>query len=213
MKLTAQQLHSYADDGFLVLPDVVDRKTVERARKALMTRIADGQANPLHAYVNDSAVVACFGRDVCAAAAELAGVRKRFAPPRVTYTVSVFPTTQEWKWPPPHIDHAHEKDGFQTFPAPFRIACMIYLTDVQQHGGSTVVWPGSHRRLEALAMTDPQRYKYLATLYRDISKLDLGCPKEIVANAGDALFYHYLCAHSGSNNTRTQPRLALNHKW
>jgi ectoine hydroxylase-related dioxygenase (phytanoyl-CoA dioxygenase family) len=213
MKLTTQQLHSYADDGFLLLPEAVDRKTVERARRVLLDRIANEQANPLHAFVKDSAVVGCFGRDVCATAAELAGVGKRLAPPTVTYTVTVFPTTQEWSWPPPHLDHAHEKDGYQTFPPPFLIACMIYLTDIQPHGGGTVVWPGSNRRLEAVATSDPQRYKYLAALYRDISKIDLGSPREIMASAGDALFYHYLCAHSGSTNNGTEPRLALNHKW
>ena len=90
---------------------------------------------------------------------------------------------------------------------------MIYLTDVQPHGGGTVVWPGSHRRLETLASSHPQRYKYLATLYRDISTLDLGSPREINARAGDVLYYHYLCAHSGSTNTGPGPRLALNHKW
>jgi len=36
---------------------------------------------------------------------------------------------------------------------------------------------------------------------------------ETTPGAGDVLFYHYLCAHAGSQNTSTQPRLALNMKW
>ena len=75
------------------------------------------------------------------------------------------------------------------------------------------MWPGSHRRLEQLAASDLGRYKYLAALNREISKLTLGDPKEITARTGDVLFYQYLCVHAGSTNTGKEPRLALNHKW
>jgi ectoine hydroxylase-related dioxygenase (phytanoyl-CoA dioxygenase family) len=75
------------------------------------------------------------------------------------------------------------------------------------------VWPGSHRRLEELAKSNIQHYKYMASLFRDIGKVDLGCPVEITAGAGDVLFYQYLCAHSGSSNSGANPRFALNHKW
>jgi ectoine hydroxylase-related dioxygenase (phytanoyl-CoA dioxygenase family) len=75
------------------------------------------------------------------------------------------------------------------------------------------VWPGSHRRLEELAKSNIERYEYMASVYRDIATLDLGSPKEITARAGDALFYQYLCAHSGSSNSGRTSRFALNHKW
>ena len=42
---------------------------------------------------------------------------------------------------------------------------------------------------------------------------DLGMPMELRPNRGDVLFYHFLCAHSGSKNTNSQPRFALNTKW
>ena len=45
-----------------------------------------------------------------------------------------------------------------TTPRAFRVACMVYLSDVAPHGGGTVVWPGSHRKLEALARSDLDRY-------------------------------------------------------
>jgi ectoine hydroxylase-related dioxygenase (phytanoyl-CoA dioxygenase family) len=51
------------------------------------------------------------------------------------------------------------------------------------------------------------------TLNQEIDRADLGEPVEVTAKAGDILFYHYLCAHSGSQNTTPHPRLALNHKW
>jgi ectoine hydroxylase-related dioxygenase (phytanoyl-CoA dioxygenase family) len=213
MRLEVEQIQSYIFDGFLLLSDLVDRKTVEEARRALIEHIGRPHENSLHAFVKDPAVSACFNKNICSAATELAGVRKRFAPPSTVYTITVFPTSEPWVWPLPHIDHAREEDAHRTFPAPFSVGCLIYLSDIQSHSGGTVVWPGSHRRLQELAAANPEQYKYLASLNRDISQLDLGSPKEITAHAGGALFYHYLCGHSGSANLGTEPRFALNHKW
>jgi len=131
----------------------------------------------------------------------------------VAYAISVLPTANVWEWPNPHIDHAIEKDAYKTFPRPFRIGCLIYLNDIPRHAGGTVVWPGSHRQLAALAAASPRRYEFLASLNRDIQKVPLREPLEIIAAAGDVLFYDYLCAHAGSANVGTEPRLALNHKW
>ena len=213
MNPTSQQIRSYTNDGFLLLSGLVERKTVERARQALLRHVSHVHSNTYHAFVSDSAVLACFNKDICSTASQLAGVRKRFAPPATVYTISVFPTAEEWKWPAAHIDHAREEDAHQTFPPPFTIGCLIYLTDIQPHCGGTVVWPGSHLRLEARAAAEPERYRHLSSLNRDIEKFDLGDPIEITAQSGDVLFYHYLCAHAGSGNTGTEPRLALNHKW
>src|SRR5262249_4820131 len=212
MGLAPQQIQSYSDEGFLLLPDAIDAETVERARQLLEQKVANASENPYHAFVTDSVVSACFNKKVCDAAAQLVKVRS-FRPPRTVYTVTVFPTSSVWEWPSPHIDHAREEDAHRTFPPPFRVACLVYLTDVPPHSGGTIVWPGSHRRLEEQARSNLDVYKYLAALNRDISKMDLGQPEEITAEAGDVLFYQYLCAHSGSINCGATPRFALNHKW
>jgi ectoine hydroxylase-related dioxygenase (phytanoyl-CoA dioxygenase family) len=146
-------------------------------------------------------------------AAQLAGAARVFPAPQTTYTICVHPENCSWQWPDPHIDHALEKDAHRTFPPPFQIACLIYLNDVETHSGATIVWPGSHRQLENLARSRPSEYALLWSLNRDIPKLILAEPLEILARAGDVLFYHCLCAHAGSTNAGTQTRLALNHKW
>jgi hypothetical protein len=213
MNLEPQQIQSYTDEGFLLLSDAIDAETVERARQVLTRKLSNAGKNPYHAFVMDRAVRACFTEKVREAAAELAGVAKRFRAPWRVYTITVLPTKGPWEWPSPHIDHAREEDGHLTFPPAFRIACLIFLSDVQPHSGATIVWPGSHRRLQGLARSNVERYKYMASVQRDISKADLGVPKEIIAEAGDVLLYHYLCAHSGSSNTSPAPRFALSHKW
>jgi ectoine hydroxylase-related dioxygenase (phytanoyl-CoA dioxygenase family) len=90
---------------------------------------------------------------------------------------------------------------------------LIYLTPISQHAGGTVVWPGSHRQLESIARSRPEDFEFLYALNEEIAKVPLRNPVEILTEAGDVLFYHYLCAHAGSTNTGDTVRLALNHKW
>src|SRR4030095_4188466 len=76
--ITEEQICSYANDGFLLFADAVNRKNVDRARRALMAKIPSAHGNPHHAFVSHSAVLACFNKQVCSGAAVLAGERKRF---------------------------------------------------------------------------------------------------------------------------------------
>jgi ectoine hydroxylase-related dioxygenase (phytanoyl-CoA dioxygenase family) len=211
--LSKQQLGAYAEDGFLIVSDFIKPRVIQAAHKALIQQIHDSRSASHHEFVSDRAVLACFTPEVCNAASVMAGARGRLAPPRVTYTISVFPTTATWEWPKPHIDHAIRKDAHRTFPPPFVVGCLIYLNDVPRHSGGTVVWPGSHRRLEAFAKAHADEYTYMWALNRDIELAGLAAPIELTARAGDVLFYQYLCAHAGSLNTGIEPRLALNHKW
>lgn len=192
-----------------LLPDDV----AQGAYESLMDRPRTTENASRHEFTRDPWVLACFRKDVCSVAQQLAGYRGALKPPSVVYTITVFPTDIQWEWPAPHIDHSLEKDGHRTFPEPFRVGCLIYLNDVPSHSGATVVWPGSHRQLEALAAAHPQEYEYLAPLNREIHRLALQSPIEVTTVAGDVLFYHYLCAHAGSANTGSWPRVALNHKW
>jgi hypothetical protein len=210
--LYPEAINGYRRNGFRILSGLIDRNTIEQARRRMITIIDSRQASH-HEFVNDPAVLACFNRGVCSAAAQLAGALRRFRPPTTTYTITVFPTPGPWQWPAAHIDHSHEADGYPTFPAPFRIGCLIYLNDAGPHCGATIVWPASHRLLTEMAQHDADRYRLMAAVNREIPNLDLGRPQEIAVRAGDVLFYHYLCAHAGSANTGAEPRIALNHKW
>jgi len=212
-RVTGEQIRSYRSQGFLLVSGLIERHAIESAFRRLLELLPDTAADSHHQFVRDRQVLACFSRRVCLAAQQLAGSRDVFKPPSVTYTVSVFPTENPWEWPLPHIDHSREEDAHLTFPPPFRIGCLIYLSDAAPHCGGTVVWPGSHLQLARLAAGSGEKYRYMAQLNRDIGKLTLQQPIEITAAAGDVLFYHYLLAHSGSTNTGNRPRLALNHKW
>jgi ectoine hydroxylase-related dioxygenase (phytanoyl-CoA dioxygenase family) len=212
--LTSQQLESYKDNGFLLVSGLIAEEVVDDARRVMAERSEDKRSGSHHLFVDDASVLECFSRRVCMAAAQLAGVPGPLARPTTTYTITVFPERGDWLWPAPHIDHALAKDAHRTFPAPFHIGCLIYLTEVSTHAGATIVWPGSHRELERLARSNPAEYEYLTSINRDLHKVRFPEePREVLAAAGDVLFYHYVLAHSGSANTGLDVRVALNHKW
>lgn len=169
-----------------------------------------------HQSFDDPALLACYTLDLLAAAAQLSGddLATVRAPQRA-YAINVFPQTSgdAWDWPHPHLDHSIREHGHHVFPRAFRVAAMAFLSDVPLHGAGTVVWPGSHRKMEDLAKSDPARYEMMWALNQDLNRVDLGEPVETTPRRGDVLLCHYLCAHAGSKNTSTQPRLALNMKW
>ena len=220
--LIQEQKQHYAEQGFVLVSGLIPPPIAEQAASALWRLLEADPAylaswariSGAHQSFDDPALLACYTPDLLAAAAELSGddpttVR---APGRA-YAINVFPTPGEWQWPHPHIDHAIREHGHKVFPRAFRIAGMAFLYDVPPHGAGTVVWPGSHKKLDTLARSDPARYELMWALNQDLDKVDLGDPVETTPRRGDVLFYHYLCAHAGSKNTSNQPRLALNMKW
>jgi len=199
--LSEDQERSYQEAGYLLVAGLIPEHVSAAAAVAMWAAIGARPDDPAtwaevaraHQAFESTEVLACYTPAYLAAAAQLTGEEP------------------ESKRPP--IDHAIQEHGHKTFPRAFRIAAMTFLSDVAPHGGGTVVWPGSHRQLEALARSDPSRYELMWTLNQRLREIDLGEPVELTPRRGDVLFYHYLCAHAGSKNVSDQPRLALNMKW
>jgi Phytanoyl-CoA dioxygenase (PhyH) len=220
--LTAEQREQYARDGFLLVSGLIPN-AISAAAEAAMWDVVGvspddpaswGSVDPSHRAYENAALVACYTPVYVAAAADLAGDDPAtFRFPTRGYVINLFPRREEWAWPRPHIDHAIKEHGHKTFPRAFRIAAMTYLSDIEPHGGGTVVWPGSHRKIEALARSKPEQYELMWSLGRDLQQAGFGEPLEMTPRRGDVLFYHYLCAHAGSINVRDRPRFAMNMKW
>jgi len=132
------------------------------------------------------------------------------------YAINHFPHLDEWRWPTlssgAHLDHSTEEQHHKTLPPVFRIGSLVFLHNVERRGGGTVVWPGSHHKLEALARRNPGRYEYRCVLNADLAKMDLADPVELTPRQGDVLFLHNLCVHAQSMNVNNRPRFALNMK-
>ena len=219
--LSSNQVDQYNQEGYLLMSGLIPNLISVKAEQE-MWRCSDVKADEPETwtngttaanYLNDD-IVACYTNEFITVAAQLAGDDPAtYSKPEEAYSLNVFPSKEEWSWSGPHIDHSIKTDGYKTFPRAFRIAAMTYLSDVEEHGGGTIVWPRSHHRIWSLAKSNPTYYEYMWVLGNDIERADLGTPMELTPNRGDVLFYHFLCAHSGSKNVNSQPRFALNMKW
>jgi len=219
--LTTEQAQQYAAQSYLLVSGLIPAEVAESA-EAAMWRLMQADPNDPYSWPERSShqafdspeLAACYTPAMLGAAAQLAGdAPETFRAPQRPYAINVFPTSGEWHWPHPHIDHAIKEHGHKTFPRAFRIAAMTFLSDVPPQGGGTVVWPASHSLLERLAMSDPIRFEMMWRLNQELPHVSLGDPVEMTPKRGDVLFYSYLCAHAGSLNVSDQPRLALNAKW
>jgi len=220
--LSTAQVQQYREEGYLLVSGLIPKEIAVKAEAAMWDAIGVSPDDPeswkavsrRHTNFPKAELTACYTLEFLAAAAQLAEDDPSiFKPPRSGYAINVFPTSGEWKWPGPHIDHAIKEHGHKTFPRAFRIATMTFLHDVTQHGGGTVVWPGSHKKLRALGESDPVKYEYMWVLNSDMRKVDIGQPVELTPKQGDVLFYQYLCCHAGSMNLSRRPRFAMNMKW
>jgi hypothetical protein len=220
--LTDEQRQAYERDGFLLVSGLIPEETgaaAEAAMWRLLSLSPDDRANwPVgglrHGTFESDELLACYTPEMRAAAAILAGEEgAEFRAPSKPYAINVFPSPGEWTMPHPHIDHAIKEHGHKVFPRAFRVAGMTFLSDVPPHGGGTVVWPGGHAQLRALAEREPETYELMWVLNQSWEQIDLAPPFETTPRRGDVLFYHYLCPHAGSKNVSDRPRLALNMKW
>jgi hypothetical protein len=219
--LTQNQLDAYARDGYILLSGLIPDDIAAAAAGTLWEGMGAQPDNPetwpdsRYTHHHDQAeIVACFTDDYLRAASQLCGESlEHIKTPRGATAINIFPSTEAWQNPHPHIDHAIKEHGHKTFPRPFHVATMTFLSDVEGRGGGTAVWPGSHQQIEALARSDEAHYEYMWVLNKELDKAGLNDPVVLIPQRGDVLFYAYLCAHAGSKNVSTRPRLALNYKW
>lgn len=200
-------------EGYVLVSGLIPAGVVGEASATLLHLLSETETGEELLY-REPRLTACYTAEVCAAAAELVGLdASTFQPPARAFAIPVLPVDSPWAFSQPHIDHAFEMYGHKVFPPPFRIAALVYLTDVSPQGGGTMVWPRSHTTLEQAARNEPVRYETMFRLRDDLDRFDLGQPVQLTPRSGDVLFYHYLLAHSGSSNCSGVPRLALNMKW
>ncbi len=209
--LSEKQIQFYHSEGYLLVAGLIPQEVVSAGTEAMTRHLKEPSTNL--AELNP-ALTACYSPAILAAAAQLVGDPvETFHAPDSAFPIVSKPSDSEWSWPQPHIDHSIKEHDHDTFPKPFRIASMLFLSDVATHGGGTIVWPRSQAKIEALAHSDPARFEKMWTLNQFLHEALIGEPIELTPNAGDILFYHCLLAHAGSKNITPVPRLAMNRKW
>ncbi|MDA0837250.1 MAG: phytanoyl-CoA dioxygenase family protein [Planctomycetota bacterium] len=227
--LTSNQIEQFQTDGYFLASGLISDDIARRAEDFMwellgMDRHApstwstipedvfhDPRRNLIeHFAVKNEALLACATPEFMIATSQFLGVPKEsFHMPRSVQTQNVFPMPGPWRPPGFHIDGIPEENKHKTFPGPFKIAFIVFLSDVEPQGGGTFAWPGSHLKIAELARTDPEKFEYLYVLNRHLSEADLGDPVELLPRRGDILFFQHLWAHGATMNCNVTPRMAL----
>lgn len=225
--LSGEQREQFIRDGFVVIRGLLSRSLTEETCRNLLTALQIDPSDP-GTWDGKSLSAApevlvltepCRTEAVERAAAELAGGAflpgQAFSPyldsrgvdsPLIRGYIPVlrFPEPGPPVFQPPrgyHIDGMH---WTTLWPVKHYLVVFAYLTDTAEHGGATVVLPGSHRqvfehwvRQDHPGSTVPPELEYAA-------------PLPVAGSAGDVIFMHYLTVHSGSSNRSERIRVGLN---
>jgi ectoine hydroxylase-related dioxygenase (phytanoyl-CoA dioxygenase family) len=224
--LSYDQVYHFMEEGYVVVSGLIPKDVAARADEAAFRVVGIDINDPAtwltakhSTFSEDPALMAMYTPAVRTAAAQLASTDPHmFSMSRVptnAYILTVkTESNPEWKVQGPHIDGAGNWQNIVcSFPRPWTMFAMIYLHDVPRHCGNTVVFPKSHRKYQALLRSDPERYRFLAQMNDDFSRVDVGEPVELLAKAGDVAFLDQMMMHAGTVNCGKRPRFAMNMKW
>ena len=221
--LHLDEVDRFNQNGYVYVPGLVSTAVIDSAVPALWDAMELSPDDPTDwpgiitaQQSGDPALLACFTPALLSIVSQLIDeAPEKLAPPKMAFAINSFPLKirGRWKWPKPHIDNAGKKRPSRIEPPPHRLVTLIYLNDVEEHGGGTVVWPGTHWLLQKFVEENAASYTHLWQLNEQLEQLALGDPVELTPCRGDVLFYHHLLVHAGSANTTPRPRLALHEKW
>ena len=229
VQLTSEQKQQFIRDGYLIVRGVVPEDIAAQTRTALLDAL-DMKIDAPETWKRDQNVlfahtdltVACTTSAYWEVAEQLAGPdihrgaiyspyrEARGEDPWMTgfVPVLVYPTPGEKKFDPQkgyHIDGMHKAT---LWPRELSLVAFLYLTDVEDDGGATAVWPGGHRRMfEHWYRRQPEGKDSIPDY---TPELELGQPVPFVGKAGDIVFMHYLLPHSGTPNRGHTIRMGLN---
>jgi len=220
--LDPSRSRQYLREGCLLVPGLIPQDVIAEAVTGMWQGLGASPDDrdtwatlgPHPHLLKDARLLATYTDAVLEAAAQLVGEHVAgFSRPTHAFTINRVPREGDWRPNGAHLDYSLAELRHRALPLPFRIGAMTYLTDVPRHGGGTLIWPGSHVAVEALARSDRARYRYMSALSTDLHRLALGDGLELTPSRGDVLFLHPFCVHASSDNISPHPRLAINHKW
>ena len=211
MSLTEEQVTRFKEDGYLVVPDVVDEQTLENWRGQLWRRLDATLGDP-DSWPRDAVALDGFEWDpqsttlnqtptMRAIAEQLGG--GHFLGGGGSPIVR-WPRDGEWQMPGGgHID-AYGPGGW----SPFMFGVTTYLYDVEPGGGAFIYWPRSHRTTHAYFLEHPEEIDGTFEHQR-LCEIAPEPPREFIAPAGSVVLWHAFLCHTGSDNIRSVPRFAL----
>ncbi|MEE2832035.1 MAG: phytanoyl-CoA dioxygenase family protein [Candidatus Latescibacterota bacterium] len=222
--LTEDEISRFWEDGFLVVPDALDKSTIATAKQAILDLIPrdfvfgerfashSGRLKPhnedgsqsyytpelLPLLINETlykVMVDLFETEYLRVSDGSVGITLKDAGPEgLTQRLHL-----DMRRPTPEqlsLEHVRYNVG---------MGGCYYLSGVEQNGAGIHVIPGGHRMAEEIMLNEEgglQRFEN----WRQIN--DLAPSVEVTANAGDFVLMHHMMPHGASRNLNPTPRVA-----
>jgi hypothetical protein len=214
--INAEQLRTFARDGYLVFPQVVPAHLIDAARRDIADRVRQdpppaSQRGP-HFYAvmrerNElpAPLLAPLFQSDAIALAQLLIDGAGFDPfDHVQISRNIPPF--DHRPGGPHIDGL-TPPGPNGQPWTFTMLAGIFLTDqMRENAGNLWVWPGSHLGTADYLRTHGPDALVPSVPYPPIA---LGEPRQITGRAGDLVLAHYLLGHNIGGNISDRVREVL----
>ena len=202
--LEHEDLRSFAEKGYVVVPQVVSAGLVHKAREAIAARVKQNPPAPNHRgphfyfITNDlprCLVAPLYDSGAMALAQSMIAPAAFDEPDHVQISLNIPP----WSHHPggPHIDvlTPPEPNGR---PGTFTMLAGIFLTNqMRQDAGNLWVWPGSHLGTAEYLREHGSDALLSAVPYPPIQ---LSPATQVTGRAGDLLLAHYLLGHNMGGN-------------
>lgn len=218
-------LEELEEQGFTLLPGLIDRQTTADIRAFIDRTIGEGhQKQPERGsgkfhhricHPIEDPIVARLASDPVIL--ELAARSLRAENLRMRQ--QMFMLTTRGEQPPPakpdgwHADTIFLPEEWNDTPRKTFIQLFYYCNAVPPGGAATMVIPGSHKLTlaaieKANLQTEEDRWTFAKDAVR-LSGADLSQSVELTCEEGDVALFSPLLLHSGSNNVTDQPRYAF----
>lgn len=212
MILRQEQKKAFAEEGYIVVPDVVPRELVSSARLEI-ERLKKDNPPPadhrgFHFYFLDKLSKPLMDTLLETHAFSLAeSLIKPYEMEKPTQ-IQISLILPPWKHKPggPHIDGISqtEADGR---PGTFSMLAGIFLTDQPSPDmGNLWVWPGSHRSTAAYLKEHGPDALLASNPYPPVK---LSPPRQVTGKSGDLLLTHYMLGHNVGGNMSDSVRETL----
>jgi len=224
--LTEQQLQQYVLDGYLLLPKLIDPKSLDIYNQRFLS-IVEGQAALSGAMKVMSDVMVVKG--ALEPETKLHGVNKLFCleDDRVLFDYakhpellsaiqsiigpSIYTLTSNVFNKPPQVDGRHplhqDLRYFKLRPANKIIAAWTAILPATRASGCLCVIPGSHRN--GLLSHDTPDWEFLNSGFFGLSDVDLDQRQHVEMQPGDTVLFHPLLAHGSGRNKSTGFRRSI----
>lgn len=211
--LSRQQKQAFAEQGYVVAPQVVPRPLIEAARREIESRLASepvpaGHAGPYMLFLTDPLpgplLALLSGSPALKTAESLIEPGKLEPPDHVQVSLNFPPFLHRPGGP--HIDGLTppEADGR---PGTFTMLAGIFLTDqMGEDMGNLWVWPGSHHAVAAYLRERGPEALLSCAPYPPVA---LSEPRQVTGRAGDLLLAHYMLGHNIGGNRSGVTREAV----